>query len=184
MKYCFGVDIGGTTVKLGLFTTEGEIVDKWEIKTRTENQGEAVLPDIAAALNEKLEEKKRTYKLGGFSFEREGTLKWFRDCQRLLQKEFPNVSDEEYAYLKHIRWYIWICDDGTCQHSSFLIREPEETFKHVKDLEIHLANLVEQMDSLRFQPDQIVVWDPRYKNKSMGETIVPFFYLRKKIDDK
>ena len=40
-----------------MFTTEGEIVDKWEIKTRTENQGEAVLPDIAAALNEKLEEK-------------------------------------------------------------------------------------------------------------------------------
>ena len=36
MKYCFGVDIGGTTVKLGLFTTDGEIVDKWEIKTRTE----------------------------------------------------------------------------------------------------------------------------------------------------
>ena len=49
MKYCFGVDIGGTTVKLGLFTTEGEIVDKWEIKTRTENQGEAVLPDICPA---------------------------------------------------------------------------------------------------------------------------------------
>lgn len=58
MKYCFGVDIGGTTVKLGLFTTDGEIVDKWEIKTRTENQGEAVLPDIAEALKEKLEEKK------------------------------------------------------------------------------------------------------------------------------
>lgn len=57
MKYCFGVDIGGTTVKLGLFTTEGEIVDKWEIKTRTENQGEAVLPDIAAALNEKVRGK-------------------------------------------------------------------------------------------------------------------------------
>ena len=58
MKYCFGVDIGGTTVKLGLFTTDGEIVDKWEIKTRTENQGEAVRPDIAEALKEKLEEKK------------------------------------------------------------------------------------------------------------------------------
>ena len=58
MKYCFGIDIGGTTVKLGLFTTDGEIVDKWEIKTRTENQGEAVLPDIAEALKEKLEEKK------------------------------------------------------------------------------------------------------------------------------
>ena len=57
MKYCFGVDIGGTTVKLGLFTTEGEIIDKWEIKTRTENQGEAVLPDIAEALKKKLAEK-------------------------------------------------------------------------------------------------------------------------------
>ena len=57
MKYCFGVDIGGTTVKFRIYTTKGEIVDKWEIKTRTENQGEAVLPDIAAALNEKLEEK-------------------------------------------------------------------------------------------------------------------------------
>ena len=57
MKYCFGVDIGGTTVKLGLFTTEGEIIDKWEIKTRTENQGEAVLPDIADALKKKLAEK-------------------------------------------------------------------------------------------------------------------------------
>ena len=58
MKYCFGVDIGGTTVKLGLFTAGGEIVDKWEIKTRTENQGEAVLPDIAEALNAKLAENK------------------------------------------------------------------------------------------------------------------------------
>ena len=33
MKYCFGVDIGGTTVKLGLFEAEGTIVDKWEITT-------------------------------------------------------------------------------------------------------------------------------------------------------
>ena len=32
MKYCFGVDIGGTTVKIGLFTTEGELLEKWEIK--------------------------------------------------------------------------------------------------------------------------------------------------------
>ena len=37
MKYCFGVDVGGTTVKLGLFTVEGELLDKWEIKTYTEN---------------------------------------------------------------------------------------------------------------------------------------------------
>ena len=45
MKYCFGIDIGGTTVKMGLFQEDGELLDKWEIKTRTENQGEAILPD-------------------------------------------------------------------------------------------------------------------------------------------
>ena len=35
-KYCFGIDVGGTTVKMGLFTTEGELLDKWEIPTRNE----------------------------------------------------------------------------------------------------------------------------------------------------
>lgn len=57
MKYCFGVDVGGTSVKIGLFSTEGEILEKWEIKTRRENQGEAILPDIAASLNAKIAEK-------------------------------------------------------------------------------------------------------------------------------
>jgi len=55
--YAFGVDVGGTTVKLGLFTTEGELLDKWEIPTRTENGGEAVLPDIAASIQKKLAER-------------------------------------------------------------------------------------------------------------------------------
>ena len=39
MKHCFGIDLGGTTVKLGLFLENGEIVEKWEIKTRTEEEG-------------------------------------------------------------------------------------------------------------------------------------------------
>ena len=56
MKYCFGVDLGGTTVKMGLFTEEGQIKDKWEIKTRTEHDGEAILPDIAASVLKKIEE--------------------------------------------------------------------------------------------------------------------------------
>ncbi len=53
-EYCFGIDIGGTTVKCGLFKTQGELVDKWEIPTRTENGGENILPDIAASIEEKL----------------------------------------------------------------------------------------------------------------------------------
>lgn len=56
MKYCFGVDIGGTFVKLGLFTAEGELLDKWQIPTRREDESSHVLPDIAAALEAKLEE--------------------------------------------------------------------------------------------------------------------------------
>ena len=50
MKYGFGVDVGGTTVKLGLFTQEGTLVEKWEIPSRTEHGGEAILPDIAEAV--------------------------------------------------------------------------------------------------------------------------------------
>lgn len=56
-KYCFGVDLGGTTVKMGLFTIEGVLLDKWEIVTRTENNGENILSDIAASLQEKMNEK-------------------------------------------------------------------------------------------------------------------------------
>lgn len=56
-KYVFGVDVGGTTVKMGLFTVDGEVLDKWEIKTHTENGGEAILPDIAASVDGKLAEK-------------------------------------------------------------------------------------------------------------------------------
>ena len=37
MRYCMGVDVGGTSVKLGLFETEGKLLDKWEIPTRKEN---------------------------------------------------------------------------------------------------------------------------------------------------
>lgn len=56
MNYCFGVDIGGTTVKLGLFEFNGTIVDKWEIKTYTENEGAAILPDVAKSIASKMEE--------------------------------------------------------------------------------------------------------------------------------
>ena len=50
MNCCFGVDIGGTTVKMGLFSVDGELIDKWEIKTRTENGGEKILPDVADSI--------------------------------------------------------------------------------------------------------------------------------------
>ena len=57
MKYCFGVDIGGTFVKLGLFTAEGELLEKWQIPTRREDESSHVLPDIAASVLAKMDEK-------------------------------------------------------------------------------------------------------------------------------
>ncbi|MBO5208710.1 MAG: ROK family glucokinase [Lachnospiraceae bacterium] len=56
-NYVFGVDVGGTTVKLGLFDINGNVLDKWEIPTRTENGGEKILPDIAASIEAKMTEK-------------------------------------------------------------------------------------------------------------------------------
>ena len=55
--YAFGVDVGGTSVKLGLFSSEGSLLEKWEIPTRTENNGDHVLPDIVASILSKLTEK-------------------------------------------------------------------------------------------------------------------------------
>ena len=57
-NYVFGVDIGGTTVKIGLFTIQGEMVEKWEITTRTDEGGKYILNDIAASVEDKLAEKK------------------------------------------------------------------------------------------------------------------------------
>lgn len=53
----FGVDLGGTTVKLGLFDPEGNVLEKWEIITRKEDSGKLILPDIAEAILGKMKER-------------------------------------------------------------------------------------------------------------------------------
>ena len=53
-KYGFGVDVGGTTIKMGFFETDGKLLDKWEIKTNTANSGEEILSDIAKGIDNKL----------------------------------------------------------------------------------------------------------------------------------
>lgn len=56
-NYVFGVDIGGTTVKIGLFTVDGALTDKWEITTRIDEGGKYILGDIAKSIEDKLAEK-------------------------------------------------------------------------------------------------------------------------------
>ena len=56
-KYVFGVDVGGTTVKMGYFDIEGNLIEKWEIPTRTEDKGVNIIPDIAGSILVKLAQK-------------------------------------------------------------------------------------------------------------------------------
>ena len=56
-EYAFGIDLGGTTAKIGLFTTSGALLEKWEVPTDTSNAGEHILENLAAAVLGKMKEK-------------------------------------------------------------------------------------------------------------------------------
>lgn len=58
MRYGFGVDLGGTTVKIASFAESGALRHKWEIPTATDNNGQGILPDIASAVLGYLEKEK------------------------------------------------------------------------------------------------------------------------------
>lgn len=57
MGYAIGADIGGTTVKLGLFGEQNRLIEKWEIATRTEEQGTHILPDLAGSVSQVLKSR-------------------------------------------------------------------------------------------------------------------------------
>ena len=54
-QYYVGVDVGGTTVKMGMFSDTGELLDKWEIPTRRKDNGQYILSDIVDSIEEKRE---------------------------------------------------------------------------------------------------------------------------------
>ena len=56
-EYAFGIDLGGTTAKVGLFTTSGALLEKWEVPTDTSNSGEHILENLADAIRGKMAEK-------------------------------------------------------------------------------------------------------------------------------
>ena len=59
-EYAFGIDLGGTTAKVGLFTTSGALLEKWEVPTDTSNAGERILENLADAIHAKMAEKEIT----------------------------------------------------------------------------------------------------------------------------
>ena len=56
-EYAFGIDLGGTTAKIGLFTTSGALLEKWEVPTDPSNAGEHILENLAAAVLGKMKEQ-------------------------------------------------------------------------------------------------------------------------------
>ena len=89
-NYIYGIDIGGTTVKMGLFDEEGTMIDKWEIVTHKEDGGEQILPDIAASIKEKNEEKNiATEDILGIGHD---FLRQVKDCHHNIER----VGDEPY----------------------------------------------------------------------------------------
>ena len=57
MKYVFGADIGGTTVKLGLFDNQVNLIDKWEIPTDKSDKGKNIVGDVCDSILGKMREK-------------------------------------------------------------------------------------------------------------------------------
>lgn len=107
-KCCFGVDVGGTTVKIGCFDKEGHLISKWEIPTRKESQGKYILPDVAESLKERMKmdgiELENVQGIGigvpgpvlaNGTVERCVNLGWgHTDMKGILRQYFPGVDIE------------------------------------------------------------------------------------------
>lgn len=62
MKYCFGIDVGGTAIKMGLFKEDGSLCDKWWIPTRTGENGLNIYDDAAESVRGKMQEHELGFK--------------------------------------------------------------------------------------------------------------------------
>ena len=96
--YCVGVDLGGTTVKMGLFDLNGTLVTKWEIPTIKEDKGSRILPDIADSIKQTLYEYE-IEKICNENGIEEGLLK--------------TIINLEYIYRG--RWYNWLGELLACK---------------------------------------------------------------------
>lgn len=57
-QVCFGIDIGGTAIKAGLFNTEGMLLNKWDFATKVTENGKDILKDVGEFIKDKMEELK------------------------------------------------------------------------------------------------------------------------------
>ena len=54
-KKLIGVDLGGTTIKFAILTENGEIQQKWSLRTNILDEGSHIVPDIVDSINHHLD---------------------------------------------------------------------------------------------------------------------------------
>lgn len=106
MRNYIGIDVGGTTVKFGLFYENGDLLDKWEIPTRTEGQKEKLYEDLAASITARLEENGITYEnLAGVGMGLPGPVRPDGSIAKLVNLGIGEINpDKEFPdYIHGIR---------------------------------------------------------------------------------
>lgn len=54
-KKLLGIDLGGTSVKFGILTLDGQVQEKWAIETNILEDGKHIVPDIIASIKHRLD---------------------------------------------------------------------------------------------------------------------------------
>lgn len=105
-KVCFGIDIGGTAVKVGLFSTEGTLISKWDFNTVKTGNGKDILKDAANFVKDKIEELQLPKEaVLGVGVGIPGPVKDNGDVLELanLGLGYFNIVDEMAAYLPGLK---------------------------------------------------------------------------------
>ncbi|PAV29067.1 glucokinase [Virgibacillus profundi] len=99
-KMIIGIDVGGTTVKIGLLSKDGEIIKKWEIPTDTSNYGLSIVDDIWKSIKTELEESKiKKDNIMGIGMGAPG----FIDGETGYVYEAVNIGWKEYGLSKELK---------------------------------------------------------------------------------
>lgn len=54
-KKLLGIDLGGTSIKFGILTLDGQVQEKWAIETNILEDGKHIVPDIVSSIKHRLE---------------------------------------------------------------------------------------------------------------------------------
>ena len=114
------------------------------------------------------------------TFEREGQKQMVKDFQTLLQRVFPDVSEEDYTYLKKVIWYVYVFPDGTCKHDYFMM--PLTTVEHFPDIESSLSVLVNEIERIDFKKYKMSYIDPATKDQCLYRGGFSFMLLKQKVE--